>query len=299
MTPKQLVARERSLGRIAGILGLAGILLILVPPIFGLGSDFNKLAQDAYADRMAQFELNRSDILLGQLVQAAGVLLFAAPMTFLLQAAAARSERVRRQMVGFTIAGPLLLAISLILYFAAYDSVASSFNDMTSVTPSAANDTAKNLLTGETTYSTFGALQIAGLITMVIAIIYTSLWAMRTGLLTRFLGFIGIALGVGFVLIGPFALAMWTILVSPLIARLWPGPRPPAWDAGVAIEWPSGPARGPAPPPPDEEKADPKEFGAGDGEDADDAADDDDDAEAPARPGRRDNRRKRKRKQRG
>ncbi len=141
------------------------------------------------------------------------------------------------------------------------------------MTPSTANDTAKDALTGETTYSTFGALQIAGLITMVIAIVYTSLWAMRTGLLTRFLGFIAIALGAGFVLIGPFALAMWTILVSPLIARIWPGPRPPAWDAGVAIEWPSGPARGPAPPPPDEEKADPKEFGAEDGEDGDEGSD--------------------------
>ncbi len=154
---------------------------------------------------MAQFELNRSDILLGQLVQAAGVLLFAAPLTFLLQAAAARSESVRRQMVGFTIAGPLLLAISLILYFAAYDSVASSVIDHM---PSAARiptHSRKDALTGQTTYSTFGALQIAGLITMVIAIIYTSLWAMRTGLLTRFLGFIGIALGVGFILIGPFA----------------------------------------------------------------------------------------------
>lgn len=303
MKPQELVERERSVGRIAGILGIGGILLIMLPPILGLGTDFNSAGQDEWLVKMQAFDANRSDILLSQLLQAAGVLLIAAPLSFLLLAAANRSDRVRKPMLGFTIVGPLLLAISLILYFAAFDSVVSTVLEQAPGPD--ANDFAKNALTNETSYSVFGALQIAGLITMVIAMVYTSLWAMRTGLLTRFLGFLGIGLGALFILIGPIAVAMWTIVVSPLIAGLWIGPRPPAWDAGEAVEIPPGPRRGPPPPPKEEEKADPKEF-VTDAEAGDDSADDTDatdadtaaDDEATGRPARRDNRRKRKRKQR-
>ncbi len=205
-------------------------------------------------------------------------------------------------MLGFAIAGPVLLAISAVLFFAAFDSVASSVIDNAPPGTAEANDYAKNALTGETTYSIFAALQLAGLLTTVIAMIYTSLWAMRVGLLTRLLGLIGIGLGAGFSDQGPaIAIAIWTLLVSPLIARFWPGPRPPAWDAGEAIEWPAQNRGGKAPPAKKEEKrADPKDFGGdedegdGDGEDEESGAE-----QTPSRPSRRDNRRKRKRKQRG
>lgn len=306
MKPEELVQRERSLGRIAGILGIGGILLIMLPPILGLGTDFNSAGQDEWLVKMQAFTDNRSDILLSQLLQAAGVLLVAAPLSFLLLAAANRSDKVRKGMLGFTIVGPLLLAISLILYFAAFDSVAQSALDSAPGPGPAGDDFAKNALTDETTYSAFAALQIAGMITIVIGIIYSSLWAMRTGLLTRFLGFLGIGLGVLFILVGPIAVAMFTILVSPLMAGVWIGPRPPAWEAGKAVEIPPGGPRrsGPPPPPKGEEKADPKEFGGASAED--EPADDGDDApgtdieaaeEAAGRPARRDN--KRKRKQRG
>ncbi len=72
MSPKQLVQQERSRGRIAGILGIGGIVLVLLPPILGLGADFNSVGQDEWMKRMVEFEANRSDILLSQLLQAAG-----------------------------------------------------------------------------------------------------------------------------------------------------------------------------------------------------------------------------------
>ena len=129
MNRKQLVEREKSLGRIAGIIGIAGVLMTLVPPIAGLGSDFNKLAQDAYADRLVAFEAARDDLLLSQIIQAVGLLLFAAPLLFLFQAAADRSTQVKRALIGLCVIGPICLAISLILYFIAYDTVAADFID--------------------------------------------------------------------------------------------------------------------------------------------------------------------------
>ena len=286
---RQQLEREKSLGRIAGIVGIAGVLMTLIPPIAGLGSDFNQLAQDAYAERLVAFDAARDDLLLSQLIQAVGLLLFAAPLYFLFQAAADRSENVRKALVGLTIIGPICLAVSLLLYFAAYDSVASTFIDNFGGGTDA-NEAAKEALTNETTYSIFGGLQIAGLFALVIAVIYTSLQAMRAGLLTRFVGTLGMALGAGFVFIGPLSLAIFVLVISPLIAGFWFGPRPPAWEAGEAIPWPK-PGEKPEEKP--DELADPEEFEDGDGDGLPDGA------VTSERPARRDNKKKRKRKQRG
>jgi len=287
MNRKQLVEREKSLGRIAGIIGIAGVLMTLVPPIAGLGSDFNKLAQDAYADRLVAFDAARDDLLLSQIIQAVGLLLFAAPLLFLFQAAADRSDQVKRALIGLCVIGPICLAVSLILYFVAYDTVAANFIDNFGAGTDA-NEAAKDALTGESTYSIFGGLQIAGLLALVVAVVYTSLQAMRVGLLTRFVGTLGMALGAGFVFIGPLSLAIFVLVISPLIAGFWPGPRPPAWDAGEAIPWPK-PGETPVQEP--EQLADPDEFEDEDGDGLPDGAAD--------RPARRDNKKKRKRKQRG
>jgi len=287
MNRKQLVEREKSLGRIAGIIGIAGVLMTLVPPIAGLGSDFNKLAQDAYADRLVAFDAARDDLLLSQIIQAVGLLLFAAPLLFLFQAAADRSDQVKRALIGLCVIGPICLAVSLILYFVAYDTVAANFIDNFGAGTDA-NEAAKDALTGESTYSIFGGLQIAGLLALVVAVVYTSLQAMRVGLLTRFVGTLGMALGAGFVFIGPLSLAIFVLVISPLIAGFWPGPRPPAWDAGEAIPWPKP---GETPPQEPEQLADPDEFEDEDGDGLPDGAAD--------RPARRDNKKKRKRKQRG
>jgi hypothetical protein len=80
---------------------------------------------------------------------------------------------------------------------------------------------------------------LAGGLALVIALFYTCLWAMRTGLLTRFWGSLGMALGVA-TLIGltPFTL-IWFFYFGLLVAGWVPRGRPPAWAAGEATPWPS------------------------------------------------------------
>jgi hypothetical protein len=82
-------------------------------------------------------------------------------------------------------------------------------------------------------------LSLAGAIGLVVAFFYTCLWAMRTGLLTRFWGSLGMALGVA-TLFGllPF-LAIWLIYFGLLVLGRVPGGKPPAWEAGEAIPWPT------------------------------------------------------------
>ncbi len=80
---------------------------------------------------------------------------------------------------------------------------------------------------------------LAGLLGFTIAVVYTSLWGLRTGLLTRFWGSLGIALGAVFVFFTLFTL-VWFVYLGFLLAGWVPGGRPPAWASGEAEPWPKG-----------------------------------------------------------
>lgn len=294
------IERERGRGRIAGILALISAVALLVPGFVGLGTEFGSVNRDAYAERLSAFDAESSEILASQLIQALGVLLFIAPLFFLFRAAMDRNEGVRRGLIGLTVAGPLFLAISLVVFYFAYDAATPIFLDG----QAGAEDLdqfAEDTLFDQSAWSIFTGLQLAGALGMIVGLVYTSLQAMRTGLLTRFAGTLGMALGVGFFLLGTFALAIWAVTVGLVIAGWWRGPRPPAWEAGEAIPWPKA---GAAPVPADEELARAEDFEGSGRELLEQPLEEEPGAEAdldpePSRPGRRDNRRKRKRKQRG
>lgn len=292
MEPAEIIERERRYGRTAGILGIIGVLCVLLPAFIGLGSEFNTLERDAYAERFEVFESTSSEVLAAQLLQAIGLLLFAPPLLFLFQAAMNRSPTVRRALMGLTVIGPAAFALALILFYFAYDSATSGFFDSA---PSSGDldQLAEDTLTEEGTYNAYLGLQLAAAISLVVAVVYTSLQAMRAGLLTRFLGTLGMALGIGFLLfgpLGPLALGLYVVTISMLIAGWWRGPRPPAWETGEAVPWPKP---GETPPPEAEQPASPEDFeGSGRELEPDDGADEDRGEDGPA-PGRR------KRKQRG
>jgi hypothetical protein len=102
-----------------------------------------------------------------------------------------------------------------------------------------------------------GALQVAqgvlfpAVLGLVVMMIYVPLQAQRAGLLSRFFGSLGMALGASMILILPVALLaalLWTGYLGLLFVGRVPGGRPPAWDAGEAIPWPrAGEEAAPAP----------------------------------------------------
>jgi hypothetical protein len=101
------------------------------------------------------------------------------------------------------------------------------------------DDEASNARTEASLAGVVTGLGIAGALGFVIALFYTCLWAMRTGLLSRFWGSLGMALGVATLLgLLPFLL-IWLVYVAALVLGKVPGGRPPAWAAGEAIPWPT------------------------------------------------------------
>lgn len=80
---------------------------------------------------------------------------------------------------------------------------------------------------------------IAGALGLAVALFYVGLWSMRVGLLGRFWASLGMALGVAIIFgLFPFAL-VWFLYLALLIGGWIPGGRPPAWEAGEAIPWPT------------------------------------------------------------
>ena len=89
-----------------------------------------------------------------------------------------------------------------------------------------------------------GPLTLAGQFALAAAIALISYNAMRIGLLTRFMGVLGIIVAVLFIipLFGgglPIVQIVWLGLVAAIFALRWPGGQPKAWLTGQAEPWPS------------------------------------------------------------
>jgi hypothetical protein len=75
---------------------------------------------------------------------------------------------------------------------------------------------------------------------LVVMMVYVSLQSLLAGLVTKFLGSLGMALGASMILILPIAvlgMLAWTGWLGLTFVGRVPGGRPPAWAAGKAIPW--------------------------------------------------------------
>src|SRR3954470_10919067 len=102
-------------------------------------------------------------------------------------------------------------------------------------------DALDKIHTGGTGIAVFSAFSYIGL-ALAFGLVVISLNAMRVGLLTRFMGVLGIIVGVLFVIpLGtlPVVQAFWLGAVGVLVAMRWPSGQPPAWITGTAQPWPS------------------------------------------------------------
>jgi hypothetical protein len=89
----------------------------------------------------------------------------------------------------------------------------------------------------------FQFLGLGGQLALGFAFVIIALNAMRVGLLTRFMGILGIIVGVLFVVPlapgPPVIQSFWLVALAALFFGRWPSGTPPAWAAGRAVPWPS------------------------------------------------------------
>lgn len=252
MTPDQVVARERRFARPASIAAFAAVVAFIAAVAVNQGGTLTEADTDAQF--LTEFADNSGNQLLGAILQALGFLLVIPALAYLFQAAAARSDSVRSALVGITVAGPLFLAVGAILQWAAFDQAASDFADTGAGLGIPVGVYAEDLIQEQAIFDAAQGFTFAGTLGLVIAMVYTSLHAMRTGLLTRFWGSLGMALGVSVLFLGFIGILVFVLALGMLIGGLWIGQRPAAWEAGKAVHWPSSGARAP-----DEPAAEPDE----------------------------------------
>ena len=88
-----------------------------------------------------------------------------------------------------------------------------------------------------------GLMQVVGVFALALAFVLLALNGMRTGLLTRFMGVLGMIVGALFIIpLGsslPIVQAFWLVALGVLFLGRWPTGMPPAWVTGEAQPWPT------------------------------------------------------------
>jgi hypothetical protein len=255
VSPEEVIDRERRRALPTAVATFAALAMMIVAVAVGTGGG---TTGDTEAQVLAEFPDDRGALLTAAILQAAGITLLVAPLFYLFQAASARSEVMRQALIGITIAGPVFFAASFVLQWVAFDQAASEFATAGGGLGVPVGEYAEDLIQDQATYGASQGFEFAGLLGTVVAVVYTSLHAMRVGLLTRFWGTLGMALGVSLLFLGFLGLLVFFLALGMLIAGLWPGGRPPAWEEGRAIPWPKP---GEEPEPDDSDRpAEPEEF---------------------------------------
>lgn len=237
MSPEQILARERRVSRPVAAAALAAAVAFVAAIVVNQSAGVTDTETDA--EFLVAFADSRVPMLVASLLQAAGMVLVIPPLFYLFQAASARSERMRSSLIGITVAGPLFLATGVVLQWVAFDNAASEFAGVVAGDLDVPIDEhAENLIQDQAVFDAAQGFTFAGTLGFVIGVVYTALHAMRVGLLTRFWGSLGMALGVSLLFLGFIGILVFVVALGLLILGAWPGGRPAAWESGTAIPWP-------------------------------------------------------------
>jgi hypothetical protein len=234
-TKQRLEYEARTRNRQAGIAAAAGILLILAV-VIQIGGPHVSVNEKTLGLVTENKRATRD--LVGSVVAAFSLVAIGWTLLWLWDAARAREPNLRPSFMGWiAVAGAGIQAVGVVVYAAAFGNAASDFVSHGSQTYPEAN----HLLTG----GVLVAGQIAnylGLLLLAVAIVLISLNAMRVGLLTRFLGYLGIIAGVLTIIPLvpiPIVEAYFLLALAYLLSGRWPSGVPPAWSTGKVERWPS------------------------------------------------------------
>lgn len=248
-------AEQRPRARLAGLLGgvfaLAGSVLLIISQGSGPDEDDgfvsvteslaarlggNPPAEESLLVRQAEFyEDKLPQLYLSSILTALSVVGACLLMLFLYRATKARAPETTGRI-------PLIATVSALALFSVGHLVRqiTTWNGLAGIN---AEDRAGDVRdVSRSGFAVAGSLlEQLGLFALALAFVLVSLNAMRAGLLTRFLGILGVIVGglVLFPLDGPqIVRAFWLIAVGLLVGGATRA-RPPAWETGRAMPWPS------------------------------------------------------------
>ena len=204
--------------------------LVVQPGAIGGQPSLRLGLYDYYADHFSRFFIAAG-------LNAIGTLATGFALAFLAKAVRARRDVFPRLGVTLPWVGAGLMSVGLILYAFGTKATVDQLLDGAKTV-----DAVKDV-NGESTLIAGQLIEVIGRFALGSAFVLVCLNAMRSGLLTRFMGILGILVGVLMVvplLQGPPVVqAFWLFALAVLFLGRWPRGVPPAWRTGNAEPWPS------------------------------------------------------------
>jgi hypothetical protein len=230
----RLLYEARVRTRQGAIAGTAGALLLIasIIQIAGPHASVNELTLGLITENK-RFPLD----IIANVVEGAGWVGVALTLRFLFSSTRARNEQLRPAFGLIAVGGASILAVTGVLSSIVVAVKADQF-----VTTGSQTYAQANALTSGWELVSLSYINLFGLLMTAIGFTLVSLNALRVGLLTRFMGYLGIFAGILVVFVitpVPIVQTYWLIAVGVLIAGRWPTGLPPAWVSGRAEPWPS------------------------------------------------------------
>lgn len=245
-------ARQRPRAAVAAILAALltlgavvwNTLIFKNAPPSGLLEALQKVTQpgavgQAHSGRDAFFVLYHSrsgEIIAAAVVQSIGYLALGWTLSFVAAATRARRAEMPRLATYLPLVGAVLQAVATLLGTIVYAAGVSTYIGGPRTVDAAADVTSNSVLLASQLIGFVGGFAVAA------AFVLVCLHAMRAGLLTRFMGVLGIIVGVLQIIPAvpvPVVQTFWLFAVAVLLFGAWPGAGvPPAWRTGRAEPWP-------------------------------------------------------------
>jgi len=242
VTPEAQLGWEARVGRLAAAAAIGAAALSIAAGVLE-GIIVGRMP-DGARGVLLDLDQYRPQYFAAQIVQALALILAAAALLFLLRCALARRPQVPKLVLPLVLLGPALAIAGGLLSLIEVLGVADEF------TAGGARSEKRAETLVEDTSQLGRVLGSAGFFAVAVSFVLVSLNAMRAGLLSRFMGILGVVVGALLVLgLGPvhsIVQAFWFGALAALFLNRWPNDRGPAWDVVEPIPWPSagGLARG-------------------------------------------------------
>ena len=233
LSPGEL-ATERSRGRYAGVAAILAGVLFPVGLIWSQVASRHRPEHNEPAE-LRFFHRHAGELLASSALRSLALLLLAVVAFHLYRAIKARNPDLNQIVLVLSLLGPLGLAVAGFAHDVYLASAAADFTGRHFQTIQGAKD----LVRGPVAVVTVG-LSIGCTLALAFWFVIASLNAMRVGLLSRFMGVLGVIVGPAFVFgLAPLVLTFWLVAIGLLFLGRWPRGLPPAWVEGKALPWPT------------------------------------------------------------
>lgn len=185
------------------------------------------------------FDDNLALVAAARLVPAIATALAGVALVLLYKSIKARDPQMGKIPLVAVISGAVLTVVAALVGTVSLVLSVSDFAGAVRQSEDAARDVLRSPFTS-------GALSLTALGTAVLGVglLLMARHGMRVGLLTRFMGVLGMIVGALFLIPQlegslPFVRIFWLLALGMLFLQRWPGGMPPAWVTGEAQPWPT------------------------------------------------------------